>query len=175
MPTIADILNCPHEVAYKGKTYQLRQPDQLEQGKFSRWLEGRAWAAFERRAGQLDEAEAARLERNTAQDIASGVYEFGSEASAVALQTPAGGAKLVHILLARDHPDITEAEARELFEHRLKEILAAVAAGATQDPKAVAAVLALVGLPPDFLKPRSTSSRKSQTRRSTKRKRKSGR
>lgn len=147
MSTLADFVNAPTEIVFKGTTYHLRQPNQLEEGMFQRWLEQRALEAIERGVY----AEEARRDRDRQlhfQDVATGVYEAGGAVYAKASMMPSGMAKMLSII-CKDQL-LTEAVAKELVKHRLKEICATLISKATSDPKVLEATLATLGLPSDY-------------------------
>lgn len=164
--TLADLLNAPSELTYKGVTFKLRQPTLMEQALFQRWLEDRARAAVAR-ATDVPEEVQRRLFADVTADIAAGVYEWAGEACATALRTPGGLAKIVELVLA-DQGVVYET-ALDMVHQQLREIAAVLISKATTDPKEFAAVLKGLGLPSD------TSSPNSSTRRSTKRSKKSRR
>lgn len=175
--TQADFFNVPTEIELDGTVYKLRPLDQVEQGKFQRWLEERAWAALERSAAYRSPEEVAADRRALTAEIAAGVYEWDGPVGAASQQTPEGAAKVLQILLG-----VPPETARRLALRYLERVLPALQAmmGGAVDPKALGEALATLGLPPDFLGPtgggskrRGTSS--SKTPRSTRREKKSGR
>jgi hypothetical protein len=143
--TLSELLNAPTEITMDGVVYKLRQPTLLEQATFERWLEQRAREAAARSVDLPDE-DRRQLLRDVNADIAAGVYSFGGPACVTSLGTPAGLVKLISIILA-----CPEATAQKLVDKQLEEIVACILAGGDHDPKLMAAVLAKVGLPPDFL------------------------
>lgn len=147
MSTLADMLNSPTEITFRGATYRLRQPTLFEQGEFQRWLEQRAYDAIERRTYQSDAQQAA--DRNALnQDVAAGVYEWGGEVCAKALQTPTGIARLLATVL-RDQ-GVTPEMARAMVDEQLRVIAALIVAKAADDPNSLRATLAALGLPENF-------------------------
>ena len=134
VPSIADLLGVASQFTHDGKTYELREPTLLEQGKFTRWLEQRAREAVFR-ATDMSRDQQERAERSVMRDIAGCVYEWGGEASMTATLTPAGMARLVYIVLSTNHPEVTPEIAAEMVDTRMREI-AAILTGATADPKA---------------------------------------
>lgn len=164
--TLADLLNAPTEIEYKGTTFKLRQPTLMEQAQFQRWLEQRARDAVGR-ATDLDDDAQRKLARDVNTDIAVGVFEWGGEACARAVRTITGLTKLLSIILYDQA--VTLEMAQEMIEHRLKEITAVLASKASSDPKALEAALTKLGLPS------VTSSSPSATRRSRTRRPKSRR
>jgi hypothetical protein len=163
--TQADLLGAPSELTHKGKVYQLRPANQLEQAKFQRWLEQRARDAVAR--ADVSEPRRAAMDAALTDAIAAGEYEWGGEVCLKAIRTPGGLAKLVSIVLAEQA--VTLAVAQEMVEEKLRDIAAVMFAQASNDPKALAAALQKAGLPDSYF----TSS--SRTRRSTGRSRKSRR
>lgn len=162
--TLADLLNAPAEIEFKGRVFRLRQPTQIEQAQFQRWLEDRAKAAVGRATDLPDDLQRQAI-RETVADIAAGTYEWGGEVCARALRTPVGIAKIVQLVLADQ--GVTFEMAQQMVEQQLREIAAVLVSKATHDPKALAAALNRLGLPSDFCSP------KSSTRRSTARSKKS--
>ncbi len=163
MATFADLFSLAFTLTHAGKSYELRKPNQLEQGKYQRWLEDRAAAGVERRNYPNDAARE-MAERVLQRDIAAGVYEWGGEVAAAAVLSPDGAAKLVEIVC-----DVRPHIAREIIDTHIKQVLAVLAAASTDDPKALALALKTLGLSSDNL------SSGSAIPPSTKRKRKSRR
>lgn len=145
--SLADMLNSPTEVEFEGKTYRLRQPTLVEMGEFQRWLEQRAYDAIERRTYQ-DPAQQDRDRRNLNNDVAAGVFEWGSEVAAAACQTPAGITRVFQLIL-RDQGLSAEA-VRRMIDLKLRELTAIVISKRHSDPNSLRAVLATLGLPEDF-------------------------
>lgn len=158
MPTLAEYFNASTDLAFEGKRYPLRQPTQLEQGMFQRWLEQRAYDAIERRTYQ-DPSQQAEDRRLLNRDIAAGVYEYGGHVCAAALATPIGIAKQLSIVCRDDGLDFETA--KRMVDLQIREIAAVFAREATDDPKALAATLSRLNLPSDYF------SRNSRIRRST--------
>lgn len=149
-PTLADLFGVPTEIEFEGKTYPLRQANLLEQAKFGRWLERRALEAAAR-ATDLPEDVQERLFRAVTRDIAAGVYEMNSAAGAEALATPVGRAKLLHLILSSEHPEVTEEVAARMLDREQRKIAAILATGGDPDDPKAGAVLAGLGLPSNFL------------------------
>lgn len=169
MPTLADMLQVPSEITHKGVTLKVRPPTQVNQGVFSRWLEKRA-REFVERSEDLDEIARQRLMRGICADAAAGAFEWGSDAYVQSLGTPIGVAKMLLIVLrdanggsAVNLPDggiqeISEEFVTEIVAQKVAEIAAILQAAEVEDPLAKAAVLASVGLPPNFVNSKETSS-----------------
>jgi hypothetical protein len=170
MPTLADFFNAPTELPLKDaagnvvRTFKVRQPDQLEQGQYQRWLEQRAYDGIERRTYQdptQQAADRAALNR----DIAAGLFEYGGPVCCQALGTPGGIAKLLTIICADQ--GLSPDDAATLVDQQVREIAAVLWERGNDDPKALAAILKRLGLPKNYF------SNSSSTRRSTGRSRKS--
>lgn len=151
--TLADLFNAPREIVHKGKTWQLRRPDQLEQGMFQRYLEKCAYDAIERREYQ-DDAAKDRDRHNLNVACALGAFEWGSPATVEATANPLRLWKLIQII-ARDQ-GMTDEIARELMDEHVRECVAAIIRENVEDPKAVAAMVMTLGFPPDFLSKNSS-------------------
>lgn len=171
MSTLADLVNAPGDFPFEGKVYKIGQPTVLQMGQFARWLEQRARDAVARATDLDDDARRALL-RDVTADIAVGVYDWGSEACCRALQTQRGQAKILAIMLADQ--GVTDELADRMIAQRLADVVALVQAAVTDDPKALAAALATLGLPSDFVSTgsptprstgRSTKSKRSRSRR----------
>ncbi len=145
------------------KTYAMRPPNQLEQGKFQRWLEQRAYEALDRRTYVNDEARA-KAENALTRDISAGVYEWGGDVASLAVLSTSGAAKLLELICG-----VPPVEAIRVINTHATRVRNILTAASTDDPKALAEALKAVGLPSNFL------SSDSATPRSTKRKRKSRR
>jgi hypothetical protein len=161
MTSIADLLGVGSEITFEGVTYKLTRPTLLEQAKFSQWLRDRAKAEAAR--GDVPEDAREGLYRAAIRDVAEGYYDVDSPGYVVALQRPSGLAKLLHIILQRDHPTLDEGTVQRMMEDGLKEQFVAIVAAETDDPKALAAVLAILGFPPDYLSSKGKSSSGSPT------------
>src|SRR4051794_13270063 len=116
MPTLADLLSVETDLELDGKTYKVRPPTLLEQGRFQRWLEQRAREAIDR-AVYKDEASRDRCHNLITQDVAAGVYEWGGELCVKALQTEAGVVRLLELVAG-----VPAAEAKRLVDSHLKKI-----------------------------------------------------
>jgi hypothetical protein len=149
MSTLADIVNAPTELEWKGAKYLLRQPDQLEEGMFQRWLEQRAFDAIERTKYQDREKQIIDRERHF-QDVAAGVYESGGEVYAKAVVQPSGMAKMISIICRNADPPMTEKAAKEIVDYKMREVAAVLISKVNSDPKVLEAVLSRLGLPKDF-------------------------
>ncbi len=146
--TLASLFNAPTELEFEGEKYLLRKPNQLEEGMYQRWLEQLAWDKINARTYQ-DEAEKLASLRMHDHDCAAGVFEYGGEVSVKRLMTPKGLAKLIAII-CRDQ-GMTDEQAERWVELENRKIAAVLVSKATDDPKALAAALAILGLPKDFL------------------------
>jgi hypothetical protein len=166
MSSIADLLGIPSALEFEGKSYKVRPPNQDEEGMFSRWLESRA-KEFVVRAVDLGDERQHKAVRGIAADAAACLYEWGSDAYTAALGTPVGLSKMLSLILLSENPEIgqtAESLARKIVARKIAEIAAVLQAEALTDPKARAAVLAAVGLPPNYLDSNATSSSNSETR-----------
>lgn len=153
--TLADLFNAPTGLDFEGKTYRLRQPTLLEAAEYQRHLEAEARAGAAR-ATELAEEDRRRLLRDVTADIAAGRYRYGGEVCVESLRSPENIARLLAII-ARDQ-GMTLAVAQRLCDAKLRECVAIVAAEHESDPKALAALLASLGLPPNFLSGSSSDS-----------------
>lgn len=161
MTSIADLLGVGSEITFEGKTYQLRRPEQKEQAEFSQWLKDRSKAE----AGRGDVPDDVRdgLYRAAVRDVGELYYEVDSPGYVIALQRPAGLAKLLHIILRRDNPALDEHTVNRMMEEGLKEQFVKIVAAENDDPKVLAAVLSILGFPPDYLSSSDKSSSDSPT------------
>lgn len=159
--SIADLLGVGDTFDFAGVKYKLRRPSQVEQAKFSQWLKDKAKAEAAR--GDIPEDVRIGLYRAAMRDAGELYYEVDSPGYIAALQCPAGFAKLLFFILQTDHPEITDEHVYAMLEQGLKEKFAQLVAAENDDPKAMAAVLAILGLPPDFLSTAAASSSDSST------------
>lgn len=169
----ADLLNVAREVKLGDKTFHVRSPTLLEQGRFQRWLETRAWEAIERRATMpgVKPADIERDRKALIADIAAGVYSWGGRASIEALGTTAGLVALFAIVTGEP-----EQEVEKLVDAKLWELVAAVnTLMEANDPKALRAALKSLGMAPPLWNPGRGRSSNSATRRSATRRKKSRR
>lgn len=173
MQTLADFFNAPTELPLKDdkgdvlETVKVRQPSQLEQGMFQRWLEQRAYDSIERRTYQ-DPRQQAEDRRLLNQDVAAGVYEWGGPVCVAALGTPTGIAKLLTIICADQALTLEKAE--KLVDQQVREIAAILWERGAADPKALEATLKRLGLPKNYFS-NSSPTRPSAARRKSSRKR----
>lgn len=163
MSTLADYLNTPVELEYKGTKYKLAEPTQDQQAQFARWLESEARRSVERSVDLTPERQR-DLDTGVTNSAAAHLYDYGGELCCVALRTPHGMAKLVEILLSEQA--VTFAMALEMIQHQLATIAAAVFRQSTDDPKAVAATLKALGLPSNHFSSRSAIRRSAGRKRS---------
>lgn len=175
MASAADLLSVPTEFEFEGKQYKLLPPDQIQQGKYQRYLERMAWEALDRSAEYRDAAAVKADREALTAAISAGEYEWDGPVGGRAQQTPEGAAKLLQILLDVDAPT-----AERMALAHLTKFAAMLRAMQGKDPKALALALQALGLPKTFLdgigrKPNGRGSSRSKTRRSTKAERKSGR
>lgn len=159
--TQADLFGVPHAFELDGQTYEFKKPDQIQQGVYQRWLEQRARESVGR-ATDVPERERDELLRAVQEDIATFRYEYGGPACARSLQTASGVAKMIEIVC-----QVPPGVARRIAERRRDLIAELWRARLADDPKAAAAALVSLGLPPDFLASKETSSPPSSTPPST--------
>lgn len=152
--TLRDLFNSPTEFVLDGETFRVRQPNQLEQGQYQAWLEQLAFDAINRRTYQSDAEKLACLRMHD-QDCAAGVYEWGGEVATRRVQTPKGLAKLLAVI-CRDE-GLTDKKAEKLVEAETAKLAAVLVSRITQDPKALEAALATLGLPSDFFSSNSAT------------------
>ena len=162
--TIADLLGVGDVFEFAGTKYKLRRPTLLEQAKFSQWLKDKAKAEAAR--GDVPDEVRDGLYRAASRDAGELYYEVDSPGYVAALQRPAGFAQLLLIVLQTDHPEVTEGVVYEMLQAGLKEKFVQLVAAEQDDPKVLAAVLAILGFPPDYLSSNATSSSDSSTPRS---------
>jgi hypothetical protein len=145
MPTLADLFNVPREFEFEGIKYGLKEPDQLQQGQFQRWLEQRVRESI-RRDTEAEEDELAKALDRFYDRQAAGEYEWGNPICLRALLTFTGWGKYLEIMLGVD--PIT---ARKMVEKPIEELAAAVGRAAAENPKLIGEVLASRGFPTDWL------------------------
>jgi hypothetical protein len=170
MPTLADLLAVPAELAWDGRTWKMRPPTQLEQALFSRWLERRAKEFAERSVDLTADAQA-EYRRVAVNEAAACSFEWGSDAYVKALGTPLGTAKMFELVWRTEHPDrgdVSEDLALRFVTEKIGEAAAALTAAVEADPKVRREILRAAGLPANFLDSRPASTFNSGTRRSTK-------
>ena len=158
MATLADMLNAPSEIQFKGKTYLLRRPDLLEEGTFERWLAQRALDEIERTTYE-NPSQKAEDRKNHFLDVVAGVYEAGGLVYTRSMMSQTGAAKIISII-CKDQ-GMTLAMAREMVRENLKGCVALIASKVYSDPKVVEAILNAIGLPSDYLS-RNSSIRPSE-------------
>jgi len=147
MSTLADLVNAPTELEFKGVKYLLKQPNANQEGEFQRWLEQKAYNAIIT-TKYPDSNMRGENERRHFQDIAAGIYEAGGEVYAKAVVQPAGMEKLISII-CRDQ-GMTDRIAKEVVELKMREVAAIIVSKVNTDPKVLEAVAIRFGLPNDF-------------------------
>lgn len=167
MATFADLLSLSTSLECDGKTYPIREPNQLEQGKFQRFLEEKAFSAVERMPFREEAARAAALNALT-RDTAAGAYEWRGDVASRAILSEDGMSKLLELIC-----EIPPDEAKKVVATHINRVIAIMTAAENSDPKAMALALQALGLKPDFIS--GKPSLKSETRHTTRRKPKSKR
>lgn len=159
---LADVFNVAHELEWEGARYRVRHPDQVEQGRFSRYLEDKARAFVERQPLPEDRRNALLL-------AVAGQYDWGTDGYERALANPLDTAVLLGYVLQAENPALVNAPdeaarvAREFMVHRIAQVAAVLGARrAAEDPDpkvraAAPAILMSVGLPPDYVSAASSS------------------
>lgn len=147
--TLADFFNAPGEFRLGDEVFRMREPNQLEQGEFQRWLEQLAFDNLMARKYQTDADREAAL-RVWQHDCAAGVYEYGGVVCLRRLTDPnlKGLAKLMEVVCREQ--GMTYDKASAIARNEQARLVALISKQATDDPKALAAVLTRLGLPSDF-------------------------
>lgn len=179
-PTLAEIfgLPLPEQLEFEGKKYSRRELTQVEQGLFGLWLEHEASAWVERQTHLPPEAIKAHRDGVRA-DAAAGRFHYYSEFSLARLNTPDGAAKILSItLLADGHAEADHEFCKRLLMAQAETLAAKIGElAAAGDPKAKAALdlfRSLLAMGVNSTGSKSGTSTGSRARRSTARKRKSG-
>ena len=123
MSELADILNAPTSVPYRGKDYPLREMTFAERAVFSRRIERRAEEMLGRSFGRMPREAWDAWAKAVGADIAAGTYEYGGEAYLRALQCVDGWAYSIHLVLKAEHPECTEDFCREMVTELVGEKL----------------------------------------------------
>ena len=150
--SFADFLNTPHEIVYKdsaGKetTYRLAQLTKGGEARFARWLEKRARDDAARAINDMPADVAESYVAGTRQDIAAGVYGWGTAACVKALQTPDGQRYAIFLSLSDQHPEVDEELAGKIYEQQRQRIIDQLTqAVKDDDPKVFAALRSLMNL-----------------------------
>lgn len=164
--SLQKILNLGSDIEYEGKTYSIPAADIVQEGRFGTWVEKRAWQALERSAvnGEWTEERARAASSSLLGDIAAGKYDWGGEYCVAALQSLAGQAAILHIVLGQTHPEVTEEFAKKLAQAKAMQIGKWVEEQLS-DSKSFAGLVDLLGFPkssngsPPTKKHRSRSKR----------------
>ena len=135
---LSDMLNIRKTFSFEGRDYDLDEADIQQRGEFAAWVEERALEYIYR--AQLNDIEGRfskmiemMLDKHV-KAVAAGQYEWGGEPVLEATKTMEGQCKLLHILLKRNHPEITEEIAKHMMEQKYKEVAEKVREAFT-DPK----------------------------------------
>lgn len=164
MPSLADFLGAPSAWTFEGVEYQIRPPEQDEEGLFSRHLERRYREWVERSADLPEDRQQKALVAGGV-EAAAGRFEWGSDAYVAALGNPATLAVMLRFILKKHNPDkkITDELCRRMVAQKLAEIAAVIHAEAEADPKKAEAALAAVGIPRSYWPSSGTSTSASST------------
>lgn len=113
---LQQVLNIGSDIEYEGKAYTIPKADLMQSARFGTWVERRAWQALERSAvnGEWSEERARAASSSLLGDIAAGKYEWGGEYCLSAMQSHAGQAMILYIVLSETHPEVTEEFAKKL-------------------------------------------------------------
>lgn len=162
MTSLADLLNSPTDITFRGVTYKLREPDLMERGRYQRWLEQEARASAAA-ATELTEEDRRNLLRDVNADIAAKVYAWGGEVCVKSLRTPDGVAKLYGIVC--EGQGLTYELALEMMDAHFVQIAdvltaanEAAAAGDEEAKKSLGRLLNSMGLPAGYLNTSSSAS-----------------
>jgi hypothetical protein len=120
---LAEILNAPAEIEHNGRTYQVGDLTLLGRAKFERWLKDRAVNEALRVSEDAPEAARRMLLSEVAQDIASGVYDFGGSACVKAMAQRAGGSYALFLAMEQHDPTVELADAEALYDAKIAERL----------------------------------------------------
>ncbi len=169
-PSVADLLGVGRSFEFDGKSYELREPTQVEQQRFAKGLKDRAKLDAVRTIDATEEEQQALL-RAVLRDIGEGWYDVDSPGYVAGQQNPTGLAQMLHITLSRDHPEVTEEVAQRMVEKGMRDTFLQLLAAEQHDPKALEVVCLTLGFPADYLKDtastRPSSSSDSPTRPTT--------
>jgi hypothetical protein len=143
VPSLAELFNSPSDLVFEGKTYRLRQPNQLEKGEFQAWIEQLALDGILRQKAPPDIID--RQLNGLTRDKTKGVYAWGGDVCCDKLTTEEGLAKFLAIVL-RDQ-EVTLELARRMAEQEFKRIVFGLFPQETDEQKKVAeAVASVLGL-----------------------------
>jgi hypothetical protein len=148
--TLADLMGVAQEVTFEGRDYPIRHPSVDEMALFGRWMERRAFESVAA-AVYLPESAQDKLYASVVVQRAAGEFEYHSRAGYAAQATPTGRAKLLHLTLSHDHPEVTEEFALRMVDRCQREIAAILTTrGDPSHPKAPL-ILAWCRLESDYL------------------------
>lgn len=133
MGQIAKALGMGSEIRHNGRTYNVSPWTYKIQGEFERYLEGQAVQAVRRMRPHMNEYEWKEAMTQVQRDITTGVYTFGSEQVAQALQALPHMKHLFYLLLKENHPEVTPELAAEIVDSDTREAMARMAE-ANADP-----------------------------------------
>lgn len=130
------IFNAGEAIEFEGKTFTVKELTLEQRGKFGAWLKQRAKADAARSLSEDLPDEWVRLQASVvSQDIAAGLYDWGAPASVHSItRTPDGASYALFLSISDSDPSFDELAARRLFDARLKEVAALLAARALDPP-----------------------------------------
>ncbi len=126
MGAVAAALGQGATVELDGVEYTLSPWTFEIQGLFERYLERQAIDTYRRMSGVLTEDEAAKALSTVLQDIAMGVYTFGTQVVSKALEAPIHVTYMIFLMLKKTHSDITREDVRNLAKKHYKALLQAI-------------------------------------------------
>ena len=124
MASIMDALGLGPELTFEGKVYRLKPITLIHAARFSAWLERRAWEGVERSQAWVNPKTYEANVKIVSRDIATGVYDFGSEDYARAAESMAGMKFLTMLSLQESHPEVDEEFVDRLFAEKMQRIIA---------------------------------------------------
>lgn len=134
--SLDSIFNAGEEIEFEGKKFVFKELDLEQRGKFARWLKGRAKAEAARSYEEELPEEFCRAQVSVvSQDIAAGLYDWGSPCSVHSItRTPEGASYAIYLLASAQCPEFDELTARRLFDTRFREVAELIAAKVLDPP-----------------------------------------
>lgn len=152
--TIGDLFNAPTEFKLGDEVFLVREPDQVQQGEFQKWIQQLVFDDINSRTYQTDTDREMSIRLHN-RDCGAGIYEWGGKCSIERIQTQRGLTKLISII-CRDQ-GLTDKKAEQLVREQAAGLLqvfrdkvAAEEAEGAPDPKGLEAIMSKLGSPSAF-------------------------
>lgn len=119
----AKALGLGAQFEWQGQTWHLSPWSFGIQGQYEKYLEDQAIQAVRRQSRYLSAEEYQDLLQKTIQDIAAGVYSFGSKVVQESLKSLNNFQHIVLLCLKKNHPKVTKEEVQDIVKEMGEELM----------------------------------------------------